>query len=205
LDEFSKSSHVDENKDENYNLQEENFILSYTPYEYLLRSKFDNEIKEPTPNAQEYFSLVTYDKNPKEHWQQEKLMEDMNLEKKDEQDFLYKKEESFQGIMDESRTLEAVGDKEKYECILMLEAPQLIKDISILEQPRFEFIELWFQSIVGQTMQSNFYHTWFNIYPVHIESIPKSLVQVPKCFKVMEFIPNINSMLEWLHWKVTYT
>jgi hypothetical protein len=60
-------------------------------------------------------------------------MEEMNLEKNDEQDHLYKKEESFQEIFDESRTLEVVGNKENYECILMLKTPQPIKDNSILE------------------------------------------------------------------------
>jgi hypothetical protein len=80
-----------------------------------------------------------------------------------------------------------------------------IKDNSILEQPRIDFIELWFQSIVGQTMQSNPQHTWFNFSPVHIESAPDSLVQVSICSIVMEFIPKIRSMLEWLHWKSTYT
>jgi hypothetical protein len=44
----------------------------------------------------------------------------MNLEKNDEQDCHYMKEEYFQDIVDESRTLEVVGDKEKDECILRL-------------------------------------------------------------------------------------
>jgi hypothetical protein len=137
--------------------------------------------------------------------QQEELMEEMNLEKNDEQDHLYKKEESFQEIFDESRTLEVVGNKEKDECILMLKTPHPIKDNSILEQPRIDFIELWFQSIVGQTTQSNLHHTWYNFSPVHIESAPDSLVQVPTYLKILEFIPQIRSMLEWLHWKSAYT
>jgi hypothetical protein len=82
-------------------------------------------------------------------------MEEMNLEKNVEQDHLYKKEESFQEIFDGSRTLEVVGNKEKNECILMLKPPHPTKDNSILEQPRIDFIELWFQRIVGQTTQSN--------------------------------------------------
>jgi hypothetical protein len=40
-------------------------------------------------------------------------MEEMNLEKNDEQDHLCKKEESFQDIFDESRILEVVVNKEK--------------------------------------------------------------------------------------------
>ena len=83
-------------------------------------------------------------------------MEEMNLEKNDEQDHLYKKEEYFQEIFDESRTLEVVGDKEKDECILILETLHPIKDDIILEQPRIYFIELWFQSIVVQIMQPKF-------------------------------------------------
>jgi hypothetical protein len=88
---------------------------------------------------------------------------------------------------------------------LRLETPHPIKDNNILEQPRIDFIESWFQSIVGQTMQSDFQHTWFNFSPVHIESAPDSLVQAPICFTVLEFIPKISWMLEWLHWKSTYT
>jgi hypothetical protein len=114
---FSKSSHIAEDEDENSNLQEENFSLLYTPYEDLSSNKFENEIKEPPPNAQEYFSLAIDDENPQEHLQQEELVKEMNLEKNDEQDFHYMKEESFQDIVDESRTLEVVGDKEKDECI----------------------------------------------------------------------------------------
>jgi hypothetical protein len=67
LDEFSKSSHIAEDEDENSNLQEENFSLSYTPYDDILRSKFDNEIKEPSPNIQEDFNLAIDDENPQEH------------------------------------------------------------------------------------------------------------------------------------------
>jgi hypothetical protein len=83
-------------------------------------TKFENEIKEPPPNAQEDFSLATDDENPQEHWQQEQLVEEMNLEKNDEQDCHYMKEESFQDIVDESRTLEVVGDKEKDESIVKI-------------------------------------------------------------------------------------
>jgi hypothetical protein len=42
---------------------------------------------------------------------QAQLMEEMNLEKNDEQDHLYKKEEYFQKICDKSRTLEVVVNK----------------------------------------------------------------------------------------------
>jgi hypothetical protein len=195
VDEISKSSHVAEKEDENSKLQEENFSLLYTPYEDISSNKFENEIEEPPPNTQEDFSLVIDDETSQENLQQEELMEEMNLEKNDEQDHLYKKEEYFQEIFDESRTLEVVVNKEKDECILMSKTPQ----------PRIDFIELWFQSIVGQTTQSNLHHTWYNFSPVHIESAPDSLVQVPTYLRILEFIPQIRSMLEWLHWKSAYT
>jgi hypothetical protein len=38
----------------------EDFILSYTPYEDLSSNKFENEIEEPPPNAQEDFSQHTH-------------------------------------------------------------------------------------------------------------------------------------------------
>jgi hypothetical protein len=50
--------------------------------------------------------------------------------------------------------LEAVGDKEKDESLLRLETPHPIKDNNILDKPRIDFIESWFQSFVGQAMQS---------------------------------------------------
>jgi hypothetical protein len=119
----------------------------------------------------------------------------MNLEKTDEQDHPYKKEESFQEIFDESRTLEVVVNKENEECIIMSKNPQ----------PRIDFIELCFQRIVGQTMQSNIHHTWYNFSLVYVESALDSLVQVPTYLIILEFIPQIRSMLEWLHWKSSYT
>jgi hypothetical protein len=118
--------------------------------------------------------------------QQEELMEEMNLEKNGEQDHLYKKEEYFQDIFDESRTLEVVVNKENDECIL----------ISKTHQPIIDFIELWFRSIVGQTTQSNIHNTWYNFSPVHVESAPDSLVQVPTYLRILEFLPQIISMFE---------
>jgi hypothetical protein len=60
------------------------------------------------------------------------------------------KEEHFQDISNESRILD--GDKEKDESIFRLETPHPTKDNNILEQPRIDFIESWFQSIVRQAM-----------------------------------------------------
>jgi hypothetical protein len=132
--------------------KEENFSLLYTPYEDISNNKFENEIEEPPPNTQEDSNLVIDDETSQENLQQEEVMEKMNLEKNDEQDHPYKKEESFQEIFDESRTLEMVVNKENDECMIMSKTPQ----------PRIDFIELWFHSIVGQTMQSNIHHTWYN-------------------------------------------
>ena len=70
LDEFSESSHIAEDEDENSNLQEENFSLLYTPYEDLSSNKFENEIEEPPPNARGNFILAIDDEKPQEHWQQ---------------------------------------------------------------------------------------------------------------------------------------
>jgi hypothetical protein len=176
--------------------KEENFSLLYTPYEDILNNKFENEIEEPPPNTQEDSNLVIDDETSQENLQQEELMEEMNLEKNDEQDHPYKKEEYFQDIFDESRTLEVVVNKENDECMIMFKSTP---------QPRIDFIELWFYSIVGQTMQSNLHHTWYNFSLVHVESAPDSLVQVPTYLRILEFIPQIRSMLEWLHWKSSYT
>ena len=92
VDEISKSSHVAENEDENSKLQEENSSLLYTPYEDISSRNFENEIEKPPPNTQEYFSLVIDDETSQENLQQEELMEEMNLEKNDKQDHIYKKE-----------------------------------------------------------------------------------------------------------------
>jgi hypothetical protein len=82
--------------------------------------------------------------------------------------------------------MEEVVNKENDEGIFM----------SKNSQPIIDFIELWFQSIVGQRTQSNLHHAWYNVSPVHIESAPDSLVQVPKYLIILEFIPQIRSMLE---------
>jgi hypothetical protein len=50
-------------------------ILSYTPYEDLLNNKIENDIEEPSSNAQEKIILTTDDEKPQEHWQQEELVE----------------------------------------------------------------------------------------------------------------------------------
>jgi hypothetical protein len=56
------------------------------------------------------------------------------------------------------------GDKEKDESIFKLETPHPTKDNNNHEQPRIDYIESWFQSIVGQAMQSYFGHIQLNSY-----------------------------------------
>jgi hypothetical protein len=97
--EKNSSSHTTENEYENSNLQEQDFNLSYTPYEYLSSNKIKNEIEQPPPNAREDFSQHTHmkdividDEKSQEHWQQEPLVEEINLENNDGQDFHFMKE-----------------------------------------------------------------------------------------------------------------
>jgi hypothetical protein len=162
LENFSESSHPAKNENQNSNLQEKYFSLSYTPYEDSSCNKFEIEIEDPPPNAQEDFSqhthmeyVVTNDEKSQEHWQQEQLVEEINLENNDGQDCHYIKEELFQDIVDESRILDVVNDKENDESVSKLETPHSTQDNSILEKPRIDYIETWFQSIVGQAMPSD--------------------------------------------------
>jgi hypothetical protein len=67
-------SHTTKNENENFNFQEKDINLSYTPYEGILSSKIKNEIEEPPLNAQEDFNqhthmeeVVTNDENSEEH------------------------------------------------------------------------------------------------------------------------------------------
>jgi hypothetical protein len=54
--------------------------------------------------------------------------------------------------------LDVVGDKEKDEKLFKWETSHPTKDSSTHEQPlRVDFIESWFQSIVGQAMKSGFW------------------------------------------------
>jgi hypothetical protein len=132
--------------------------------------------------------------------QQEELVEEMNLEKNNEQDSHYRKGKYFQDIVDESIILDVENDNER---MLRLETLHIIKYNSIFEQLRIDFIELWFQSIVGEVTQLYPQHTLLNISPVDIESALDSMIQISICYIVMEFIPKIRSMLEWIHWKST--
>jgi hypothetical protein len=115
------------------------------------------------------------------------------------------KEEYFKDIVDESIILEAVGDKKKDEIIVRLETHHPIKDNNNHDKPSVYFNESWFQIIIGQAMHSYSQNIYFIISLEHIESSPNSLVQASIGFTILELIPQINWMLEWLHWKSTYT
>jgi hypothetical protein len=93
------SIYIVENENENSNLQDHDFSLSYTPYEEILNRKIKSEIEEPPPNEKEDSSqhthmkdIVTYDEKSQEHWQQEPLVKEINLENNDGQDFHSMKE-----------------------------------------------------------------------------------------------------------------
>jgi hypothetical protein len=82
LEYFFESIHTTETKNNNSNLQVQDFNFSCTPYEDILRNNFENEIEDPPKNSQEYFSQHNHvenvtidDENSQENWHQEKLVE----------------------------------------------------------------------------------------------------------------------------------
>jgi hypothetical protein len=95
-------------------------------------------------------------------------------------DCQFMKEECFQDISSESRILDVVSNEEKDESILILETPHPIKDINIIEQPIFDYIETLFQRIVGQTMQSYFEHIGLVFFQYTL-IIPLTLWYQPRC------------------------
>jgi hypothetical protein len=85
--------------------------------------------------------------------------EEMNLENNDDQFFYSMKGKLFQNIVSESRMLDAVSNEENDENILIFETPHPIKHKNILEKPRLDYIETWFESVVGQEIPSCSQHT----------------------------------------------
>jgi len=128
--------------------------------------------------------VVTYDEKP-----QEQLMEEINHENKYGKDWHCMKEEFFQDIVDESRTLDVVNDKEKHESICKLETPHLTQESSIIEQRIIYYIESWFQSIVGQAMLSDFGHVQLSLTLVYFGPDFHSLIEALTCSPIQEFIP----------------
>jgi hypothetical protein len=113
------------------------------------------------------------------------------------------KEECFLDITNETRILH--GDKEKVESIFKLEIPHPTKYNSNHEQPRIDYSESWSQSIVGQAMQSDFGHIELNLTSICFGNDFHSFIASLTCSPILEFIPKISWMLEWLNWKSTYT
>jgi hypothetical protein len=157
IGEFFESSYTAENENENSNLQEKYFSLSYTPYENSSCNKFEIEIEEPPPNAQVDFSqhthmedVVTDDEKSQEHWQQEQLVEEINLENNDEQDCHCIKEELFQDIVDESRILDVVNDKENCESVFNLETPHSTQDNKFLRNQELIILKHGFKALLAK-------------------------------------------------------
>jgi hypothetical protein len=79
----------------------------------------------------------------------------------------------------------------------MCETSHQTKDCNIHEQPpRFDFIESWFQSIVGQEVQSDFGNIWLSFTSVYFGHAFHSLIAVMTSFPILEFIPQFSWMLE---------
>jgi hypothetical protein len=116
-------------------------------------------------------------------------MEEINLENNDGKDCHYMKEECFPEIANESRILDVVGDKEKNEIIFKWETSHPTKYCSMHAKLRVDFIESWFQSIVGQGMQSYFWHIWIIFTSVHFGHSFDSLIETSICSSILEFIP----------------
>jgi hypothetical protein len=90
-----------------------------------LRNKFENEIDESPPNAQQYFiqyvenvtitlqgSYVDGEKS-QEHLKQEELVEEINIVNNDGKYCHCIKEECFEDFVNESRIWDVVRDKKK--------------------------------------------------------------------------------------------
>jgi hypothetical protein len=92
--------------------------------------------------------------------------------------------------------LDVVNGKEKDKIILRLETPLPIKESSIIKQIRIDIIENWFQSIVGETMQSNFKHILLSLTSIYFGNILDHLVEASIHFPIQNLIPQVSWMLE---------
>jgi hypothetical protein len=86
----------------------------------------------------------------------------------------------------------------------------LIEDSSTLGQPRVDYIEYWFESIVNRPMKTSLLHTLIDPIVVHFGHAPDFhapdlLVATPIFFLLLEPISKVNWMPKWLHWKFAYT
>ena len=67
IEDLFESSHMAENENKISDLKEKDLNLSYTPYEYILNNKFENEIEDPPLNTQEDLILVIDDETSQEN------------------------------------------------------------------------------------------------------------------------------------------
>jgi hypothetical protein len=130
-------------------------------------------------------------------------VEEMNLQNNHEQYLYSMKEKFFEKIVSESRILDAISNEENDESILRMETPHPIKDNNILEQPIIDYIETFFESVVLQEIPTCSQHIWFNLNT--LSTYPSYVALASICFRILELIPKIRWILEWLHWKYTYT
>jgi hypothetical protein len=100
-------------------------------------------------------------------------------------------------------------EKEEKNNVFKKEISHLIEDSSTLGKPRVDYID-WFESIVILPKQTSLLHTLLDLSVVHFGNapdfhVPYLLVATPIFFLLLEPISQVNEMLEWLHWKSSYT
>jgi hypothetical protein len=133
-------------------------------------------------------------------------VEENNFENKEGSHYI--EEKHFQDISSETRILNV--EKEEKENAFKKEISHLTEYRSTLGKPRVYYIEYWFKSIVSPPMQEIFIHTLLDPIGVHFGHAPNChaldlLVAAPIIFLLLDPISQINWMLEWIHWKSTYT
>jgi hypothetical protein len=101
-------------------------------------------------------------------------------------------------------------EKEEKDHVFKKEIYHLIEDNNTLGQPRVDYIEYWFKSIVSLPTQTSLLHTLLDPIVVHFGHAldfhaTDLLVETPIFFLLLEPISQVNWMLEWLRWKSTYT
>jgi hypothetical protein len=95
--------------------------------------------------------------------------------------------------------------KKKKNNVFKKEISHLIEDNNTLGQPRVDYIEYWFESIVSSPTQTSLLHTLLDPIVVHFGHAPDLLVATPIFFLLLQPISQVNGMLEWLRWKYAYT
>jgi hypothetical protein len=129
------------------------------------------------------------------------LVDENNFENKEDSHCI--EEEHFQDIVNETIILNV--ENEEKENVFKKEISHLIEDGNSMGQPRVDYIEYWFESIVNPPMQTSLLHTLLDPIVVHFGHAPDLLVETPIFLLLLEPISQVNRMLEWLHWKSAYT